>query len=1008
MAEFKHLLEAIVGTSGDGIISADAGGRITGWNSSAERILGYRPDEAVGQPLTFIVPERFRQRHTAGFALTKKSGETRGKILEVAALHKSGAEVPIELSLSTGHTEGEQFFSAIIRDITERKRAERELAEKEAQLRIALDSMPGGMMLGDRDLNYVLFNSQYSELYEFPDGLVRVGGSFRDELRYQADRGDFGLGDKDELIEQVVATYQKGEAVSYERAIAGSGRTLQVYVAPTPEGGYVTIVTDITERKRAERALQTSDERLRDAVDSLQGGFALYDAEDQLVLVNDQYTQINPSISEILERGGTFEDLLRGNVAQGMIAEAVGREEEFLRERLARHRNPSAEPIVRNHTDGRSYLLREVRTPEGGTVLTYSEITELKRAEEALRENQQLLATILNNMPAMVYLRDAEGRFKLVNRKYEEVHDVDNEKIRGKTLHEVFPKISADEYASLDAEVLKHHRVQEGEERHWLGEEERTHAVVKFPILDIAGDVVGVGGVDIDITERKRMEKALAEKEAQLRVALDNMPGGMALSDRDLNYLLFNSQYSELYEFPDGLVKVGGSIRDEMRFQADRGDFGPGDKDELVEQVVAIYQRGEAMSHEREIAGSGRTLQVYLAPTPEGGHAQIVTDITERKRAEEELAEKEAQLRVVMDNMPGGMALFDRDLNFVLFNSQNSELLEYPDGLVRVGKSLRDVLRYPTDRGDFGPGDKDGLIEQVIATYQTGEAVSYERAIAGSGRSVRTYVAPTPEGGYVNIVTDITDLKQAEQTLKQARDEATRATQAKSQFLASMSHELRTPLNAIIGFTRLVMRRSKERLEPKQYGNLEKVLSSAERLLLLINDILDLSKIVAGQTTIHPAEFAVDAVIDDCLRTVEPSIKSDRVRLVQEVESDLPKIFTDEDKVRQILLNLLSNAAKFTEEGRVTVRARRHDEMLVIEVADTGIGIPAGAHELIFEEFGQTEDGTTRQHSGTGLGLAIARHLAQLLGGDITVESTPGAGSTFTVTILQRYAAGNV
>jgi signal transduction histidine kinase len=130
--------------------------------------------------------------------------------------------------------------------------------------------------------------------------------------------------------------------------------------------------------------------------------------------------------------------------------------------------------------------------------------------------------------------------------------------------------------------------------------------------------------------------------------------------------------------------------------------------------------------------------------------------------------------------------------------------------------------------------------------------------------------------------------------------------------------------------------------------------------------------------------------------------------LVQEIESDLPKIFTDEDKVRQILLNLLSNAAKFTEEGRVTVRALRDDEMLVIEVVDTGIGIPAEAQELIFEEFGQTENGTTRQHSGTGLGLAIARHLAQLLGGDITVESTPGAGSTFTVTILQRYAGGNV
>ena len=150
-------------------------------------------------------------------------------------------------------------------DITERKRAEEELAKKEAQLRVALDNMPGGMMLGDRDLNYVFFNSQFSELYEFPDGLIEVGGSIRDELRYQADRGDFGPGDKDELIEQVVATYQKGEAVSYEREIAGSGRTVQIYMAPTPEGGYVEIITDMTKRKRDEEAATEAKRRSEEA-----------------------------------------------------------------------------------------------------------------------------------------------------------------------------------------------------------------------------------------------------------------------------------------------------------------------------------------------------------------------------------------------------------------------------------------------------------------------------------------------------------------------------------------------------------------------------------------------------------------------------------------------------------------------------------------------------------------------------------------------------------------------
>ena len=321
-------------------------------------------------------------------------------------------------------------------------------------------------------------------------------------------------------------------------------------------------------------------------------------------------------------------------------------------------------------------------------------ITARKQAEEALRENQQLLDTILNHMPTLVYLRDAEGRFKLVNRKYEEVHDVDNEKIRRKTLHEVFPKRKADEFASLDAKVLKHHRVQEGEERHWVGEEERTYAVIKFPIFDIAGDAVGVGGVDIDTTDRKRTEKALAEKEAQLRVALDNMPGSMMLYDRDLNHVLFNSQYSELCEFPDGLLEVGGSIRDELRYQADRGDFGPGDKDDLIEQVVATYQRGEAVSYERAIAGSGRTLQINIAPTPDGGYVSVLTDITERKRAEE-------LQRTILESIPQPINVVrERDGTFLYCNEPAATLAgRTPEDM--VGLRATELYRDASDREGF-------------------------------------------------------------------------------------------------------------------------------------------------------------------------------------------------------------------------------------------------------------------------------------------------------------------
>lgn len=156
---------------------------------------------------------------------------------------------------------------------------------------------------------------------------------------------------------------------------------------------------------------------------------------------------------------------------------------------------------------------------------------------------------------------------------------------------------------------------------------------------------------------------------------------------------------------------------------------------------------------------------------------------------------------------------------------------------------------------------------------------------------------------------------------------------------------------------------------------------------------------------IHPVSFDLEPLIDGCLRTVEPMVKSEKLRLVKEVETDLAPLFTDQDRLHQILMNLLSNALKFTEAGTITVTARCQDREITISVADTGIGIPADKLELIFEEFHQVDNSATRQYSGTGLGLAISRHFARLLGGDITAQSTIGVGSTFAATIPLRYEA---
>lgn len=236
-----------------------------------------------------------------------------------------------------------------------------------------------------------------------------------------------------------------------------------------------------------------------------------------------------------------------------------------------------------------------------------------------------------------------------------------------------------------------------------------------------------------------------------------------------------------------------------------------------------------------------------------------------------------------------------------------------------------------------------------------------------------------------------------------ARAEAEKANKAKSAFLANMSHELRTPLNAIIGFTRIVQRKSAGLLPEKQIENLEKVLISSENLLALINTTLDIAKIEAGRMDVLASSFKIAPLIDLCINTTTPMVKPN-VRLKKQVEENLDRIYSDQDKIRQIVLNLLSNAAKFTHEGYILLSVSREEEdKLRIDVQDSGIGISPEAMQRIFREFQQADNSTTRQYGGTGLGLSISRNLARLLGGDISVVSELGKGSTFSLIVPMSY-----
>jgi signal transduction histidine kinase len=225
------------------------------------------------------------------------------------------------------------------------------------------------------------------------------------------------------------------------------------------------------------------------------------------------------------------------------------------------------------------------------------------------------------------------------------------------------------------------------------------------------------------------------------------------------------------------------------------------------------------------------------------------------------------------------------------------------------------------------------------------------------------------------------------------------ASKHKSQFLANVSHELRTPLNSIIGFTRIVLRRSEGKLETLQKENLQKVLLSAEHLLNLINGLLDLAKIEAGHMEVYSETFKLEEIVRVATATLEPMLRNGNVRLITEIAGDLPAITTDRDKLKQVVLNLLSNSAKFTEKGEIKVAAWSVNGSMKLAVSDTGIGMSKDALSYIFEEFRQVDMSTTRKYGGTGLGLAIVKRLTNLLGGDIAVESEEGKGTKFTVTL---------
>jgi len=537
-------------------------------------------------------------------------------------------------------------------------------------------------------------------------------------------------------------------------------------------------------------------------------------------------------------------------------------------------------------------------------------------------------------------------------------------------------------------------------------------------ILDHIGTQLG------SVAKRKNAEIAVAASQADAAIAhsrlsnaIEVLGQGFALFDVEDNLVLFNKRYSDfMFEYGAPEPKVGKNFADIVRETTPIGheDDTSTEKEAWV-QAILKERRENTVYGSIERTGTGRWLRAEGFDTEEGGTVSIFTDISDAKKHEHEQAELAAEadlahsrLNDAIEAIGQGFALFDSDDKYVLFNERYQKMKSLLGEEAQVGATFESCMRNSI-RTDFGDETKEEWLERVLISRNEGSnGLVTDELEDGTWFLFERY--ETGEKGKVDIFTDVTDMKNHEAELDAlvkelgiARDGALEANSAKSQFLANMSHELRTPLNAIIGYSELLIDEVNDNENRNYVPDLEKIQTAGKHLLGLINDILDLSKIEVGKAELFIEEFDVKSLLDDVSNTIKPLVDNNRNTLEIHISNDVKMMISDATKLRQNLFNLLSNAAKFSKDSILSVqtslRRELSGDLVVFKVTDHGIGMTPEHLDKAFEPFTQADSTTSKRFGGTGLGLSITREFCRMMGGDITVASELGVGTTFTMTL---------
>lgn len=507
---------------------------------------------------------------------------------------------------------------------------------------------------------------------------------------------------------------------------------------------------------------------------------------------------------------------------------------------------------------------------------------------------------------------------------------------------------------------------------------------------------------------------------------LEHLGKGVSYYNRDLRLIYCNQMFFELLDLPTYLGESGRHISDVFRYNAERGDYGEGDIEELVQYRVELSSKFEEHLFERT-RPDGTVIRIEGHEVPGHGFVTTYENVTELAHTRSELENLNRELdqrvedrtrilNIVLDSIKNGITLFDRDLNLILGNNQFCDLIDVPNHLIAEGTKFEDIMRYNAERGEYGDTDIEALIKERVGLAKQFDPHDFVRE-RPDGTSIEVVGKPIPDG-FVTTYTDVTAYKKLEKELRltnenlehtvndrtkellAAKEHAEEASRSKTHFLAHMSHELRTPLNSIIGFSEAAKLETFGPVDNAKYKEYFETINTSGSLLLdLINDILQVAKMDAGKTELNETTFDPEVLVRQTIFSLQKRAETDEISLIYNVNLGDNQVFADSRKFQQILLNLLTNAIKFSSHrGKVHLElVKTQDSRLKILISDTGNGMTDEEIHMALEPFSQIKRDSQVAKEGTGLGLPIVTGLVTEHGGEMAIKSTPGVGTTVTI-----------